>query len=161
MHGDAMKRAVLADERAAVDADDLASGKRPGQTLKSQRVFRRRVCRHENSAIEDQKVGVGRRQAMAVLGIVDGIGHGQRDQRVGMTVNSAEGAQLLLHAPQRIVMFVRRIVALHVGDRTAVAETRQRVDMAVGIVAGQIAVTQPEDAVETERLLEERLKLRL
>ena len=80
---------------------------------------------------------------------------------VGATVGRAEGTQFFLHAPQRIVMFVRRIVALHVGDRTDVAEARQRVDMAVGIVAGQITVAQPEDAVETERLLEERLKLRL
>ena len=43
-------------------------------------------------------------------------------------------------------MLVFLVEALHVGDRVVGTEASQRVDMAVCVVAGKIAIVEPQDA---------------
>ena len=88
-----------------------------------------------------------------MLGARPGQGH----EAVGRAVGGAEGFQLFLHRLKLRVVLVRRVIAGHVGDRARVAEARERVDVAVGVVAREIAVPEPEDTVQAEQLPQTRL----
>ena len=82
------------------------------------------------------------------------IGHGQGQQPVGRAIEGGEGAQLLLHAAQRLVVLVGGIGTPYVDNGIVGGEPGQGVDVAVGVVAGQITVVEPQDALQSEGLFQ-------
>ena len=73
LHGGAVEGAVLADEDAAVDGHDVVAREgflqlRAGQFV----VGGLAVGRHEYGVVDDEEVGVGGREAMAIIGVEDG-----------------------------------------------------------------------------------------
>ncbi len=73
LHGAAVERTVLSDERAAVDANDLMGGESLLNGVAGEDIrFRLSVGRHEHTAVENEKIGIGGRQSGAVVRIGDG-----------------------------------------------------------------------------------------
>ena len=78
LHGHAMQRPVLENERQTVDADDLPPGKGFRHCFQGSRVILVAVCGNENRAIDDQEIGVGGRESFEA--IIAGSGPGEGDQ---------------------------------------------------------------------------------
>ena len=75
-----MERAMLADQCAAVYADNLSSGECFSQHFSCFRViFRLVVCGIEYGFVHDQKVGIGCRKPLSVV-IINGVGHRQGER---------------------------------------------------------------------------------
>ena len=67
---------MLADENAAVDADDLMLRESLLKLASCQLVVvSLPVGGHENSSVDNEEVGVGSRQPMAIVRVADGFGH--------------------------------------------------------------------------------------
>lgn len=90
---------------------------------------------------------------MAVL-VVDGVGHGEGDEVVWETVAGAVRHEVLFHLREGGVVLVGGIVALDIEDCVVGGETGERVNVGIGIVAGEVAVVDPQDAVGAERVAE-------
>src|SRR5689334_17725885 len=93
LHRHAMEAAILVNERAAINADDLAVREARPQALERHRVGGAAVGRHQHAAVDDQEVRVARRQAPAVL-VVQRLGQRQRHQLVRLAPRVAERGQL-------------------------------------------------------------------
>ena len=86
LHGEAMDGAVLADDGAGVDGQDVVVGEGGGEDAGGLVVFRRLVVGGEDDAsVDDEEVGISGWQAVAI-GLVDGIGQGEPVQSVGLAV---------------------------------------------------------------------------
>ena len=84
LHGGAVEGAVLADEDAAVDGDDVVLGEGLLQLATGEVVgVGLTVGGHQHGAVDGEEVGVGGGQAMAVVGVVDGRRHGEGEQLRG------------------------------------------------------------------------------
>src|SRR5690606_11460412 len=68
LHGHAMQAAVLPDQRAAGHLHDVPAREGLGQHRRGARVGRVAVGRHQHGAIDDQEVGVGRREPPFAVG---------------------------------------------------------------------------------------------
>ena len=156
LHCDTVQRAVLADERQAVDSLYRAVGEYALQLCHGDSVFRRTVRWHHDSPVDDKKIGVGGGQSLSV-GVDDRICHRQWHESVWFAVGSAERPQLIFHSSQFVVMLVGSVGALHVGDSRRGAETSQSIDMAIGIVALQCSVFEPQCTASTEIFTEKLL----
>ena len=85
-----MERAVLPDNGPTVDTDYLPV--REGFANDSQGLVVEvglSISRTEHGTVDDEKVGIGGRQP--VFSIIDGMGHWQFLQGVGLAVEGAEG----------------------------------------------------------------------
>ena len=156
LHCDTVQRAVLADERQAVDSLYRAVGEYALQLCHGDSVFRRTVRWHHDSPVDDKKIGVGSGQPLSV-GVDDRICHRQWHESVWFAVGCAERPQLIFHSSQFVVMLVGSVGTLYVGDSCRGAETSQSIDMAIGIVALQCSVFEPQRAIGTEIFTEELL----
>ena len=139
-----MQRPVLADKGTAVDTHNL--------------VIREGLLKHfggtaivvglvvsgvEHGFVQDEKVGIGSRQAFAIFD--DGIGHGQGEQTIGLAFQGSERFQLLFHEAKGFVMFVSYVGTLHVYDGVVGTKACQGIDMAICVVTRQLTVIQPEN----------------
>ena len=88
-------------------------------------------------------------EAFAVF-VIDGFGHGQRKQTVGVSVEGTEGLELVFHGAEGTVVLVVLVQALHVSNGVVGTETGQGVYVAVCVVTGQVAVIQPEHLTQVE-----------
>jgi hypothetical protein len=141
--------AVLPDQRTRIDGDDLTARMRVADDLGSARVVRIAIRGHDHAASDDEVIRVRRREPASVID--DRARPRQRMQRVRTAVGSAQRGELLAHASELIVMRIGHVVAGLEHDRIVWRETRERVDVRVGVVAFEIAVVEPEHAVGTER----------
>ena len=91
------------------------------------------------------------------VGVHDLLCHRQWYESVWFAIGSAELPQLVFHSSQFVVMLVGSVGTLHIGDSRRVAETSQSIDMAIGIVALQCSVFEPQRATGTEIFTEELL----
>ena len=108
-----MKTAMLFDDTSAVDAHNLTL--REGLADQTERFcveIRLGVGGTEHGTVDNQEVGIGGRQT--ILAVVDGSGHGELEQPVGLAFKCAEGSQLLLHQLQLGILLVGRVVATHI-----------------------------------------------
>ena len=81
LHRGAVEGAVLTDEDAAVDGDDVVFREGFLELMTGKVIVNGlSVGGHENGAIDDEEVGVGGREAVAVIGVVDGRWKGERDE---------------------------------------------------------------------------------
>ena len=77
---------MLTDDGTTVDADDVAS--REGFANNAQGLgikVRLVVCRHQYSPVDNQEVGVSGREP--IFTVIDGVGHGQLHQSVGLALH--------------------------------------------------------------------------
>ncbi len=100
-----MDAAVLLDDAAAVDGHHLAVGKDGGDALQgSLVVLWLVVCRNEDCTVDNQVVGVCRRQRVAVF-VEDGVGKGQAKQRaVGRDAGNGVDMSVGVVAWQRLIV---------------------------------------------------------
>ena len=104
---------MLLDDAAAVDAHDLTGWEGFANEAQGLCVeIRLVVCGHQHSAIDDEEIGVGGWQALALED--DGAWHRQFDQPIGLTLQSAQTAQFLFHQSQFLVLLICWIVAAHI-----------------------------------------------
>ena len=145
-----MDGAVLADDGAGVDGQDVVVGEGGGEDAGCLVVFRRLVVGGQDDAsVDDEEVGVGGWQAVAV-GLVDGVGQGEPVQSVGLAVGSLEGLHLLLEGLEVGIVLIGGIVAIGVEQGVVGRHTDDGVDVAVGVVAAEVAVVDPDDALGAE-----------
>src|SRR5690606_3546206 len=103
----------------------------------------------QDTAVEYEEVDVGGRQALA--GFIElRFGQLDGDEPVGAAVGLAQGLDLLGHFLEREVVDVVLARAVQVGDGVGAAEAHEVVDVAVGVVAEQGTLADPQHAVETE-----------
>ena len=134
-----MQAAVLPDQRQAINADNFTVGEAELEPLQHHRVRRVAIGRYQHGTIDNEEVRIGRRHTLA--GIVELCARpGQRHQPVRPAIGGTECLQLRRHRFQFRIMFVSRIVASNVGDGVRIAQAREGVDVAVGVVAGEGAV---------------------
>ena len=164
LHGGAVERAVLTDEDAAIDGDDVMAGEGALELTASEFVVGGlAVGGQEDCRVENEEVGVGGWEPMAIVRVIDGRRHRQREQTVVLclafasgSAEHAEGAELGFHSLECFVVFVGGVGALDVEDRVGGGQAGKGIDVAVGVVACEVAVIQPEDAPSAE-VLEEAL----
>ena len=147
---------MLANEDAAIDADDLAVGEGIVQHLGSTLVIVRLIVgRIEYCTIDDEEVGVGGRQTLVAfagycIGKVrfeDGSGKRKSQEAEGFAIDGAKPFELLFHLLQGLVMDIVRIFALHIDDGVVGAESGQGVDVGVGVVTQEEAIVEPKDTL--------------
>ena len=151
-----MQRTVLANERQAVDSLYRAVGEYALQLCLGDSIFRRTVRGYYYSSIYYEKIGIRGGQSLSV-GVHDLLCHRQWYESVWFAIGSAKLPQLIFHSSQFVVMLVGSVGTLHIGDSRRVAETSQSIDMAIGIVALQCSVFEPQRATGTEIFTEELL----
>ena len=160
LHRGTVERAVLANQCAAVHANDVVVGE--GLCEHGSRLlvmFQLRVGGIEYGTVEDEIVGVGCGKAFAVGG-KDWVGEGQFQETEGFSLGSAEGAEFFPHGVQLLKMFIGGIGKSYIYNGVIGCQTRQCVDVGVRVVACQIAVVQPEEAVHAEPFGERGFALR-
>ena len=137
---------MLAHHRRGVNADDDPVGEGLGDDgLGLFVVVGLLIGGHQYGAVEDDEVGIGCRQSIAV--VFQAAGHRQGQQPVGSAVEGGERLQLLLQRFEVGVLLILGVFAADVGQRVVGACTHDGVDVAVGIVAPELTVMQPDDAV--------------
>ena len=136
---------MLAHYCAGVDSDDVKTGEGQanGFHCLSVEVWLT-ISGHDDSTIDDDKVGVSGGQTQIVL--INGVGHGKSQKTIGASVGGAEIAQLLFQRLKITLLLVALIVASHINQCVAWGETHDGVDVAVGVVAHQRAVIEPKHA---------------
>ena len=143
---------MLLDERTAVDADDFSIGKQPLHHREGDGIEVRIVGGHEYCPVDDEEIGIGGGQP--VRSVVQSFRHGQRHEPVRLSVRAAQSLQLLLHGREVGVVLVRGIFRADIDDGTGIDEPRQRVDVPVGVVAGQGSVAEREYTADAEALFQ-------
>lgn len=161
LHRQAVDGAMLADDGSGIDGDDVAVGKCLADDAKGFRVvFGLTVNGGEDGSVENQKVGVGRRKALSFLlprssflgnrFLENCIRHWQSKQSIGLSVGGSEAFELLFQRLKIGKLFVVFIVAAHVEQRVVGCTAYDSVDVAVSIVANEVAVVEPHDTLGTQ-----------
>ena len=135
----------MRDQRAAVHRLDAMPWKRIIQASQRYVVGPRLIDRGQDQVVHDEEIGVASGQAATVVAHLRGR-QGQRNQFVCMPAWGSELLELLAHGPQRVVMAVQWIIAGLVGDQFRTGEAGEGVDVAVRVIAIQMAVVEPEYA---------------
>ena len=169
LHRGAMEGAVLADEDAAVNGNDVVAGKSLLELGARQFIVGRlAIGGHQDGTVDDQEVGVGGRKAMAIVGVVDGRWQREGDEveeprplrplsnsprggeRTCGGVGEGQSLELLLHGVEGLIVLVIWIGTLYVSDCVVGTEAGEGVNMAVCIIASEVAMIEPEDALGME-----------
>ena len=136
-----MQRAVLLNERAAVDGDHLAARECLADELAClQVVFGLAIDGYQHLVVGDQEVGISSRQPEVVV-FINRFRQRQFDEVVMVAVNVGELLELLFHLHQWLEMFVVGVITSCIKNDAARSEACQRVDVAVGVVAHETVQT--------------------
>ena len=150
-----MYGAVLSDDGACVDGYDFVIGEGSCEDACRLVVFVGLVVGGQDDGLVDcEEVGIGGGQAVAVGLFVDGIGEWQPHEPVGLPFSVAQGLHLLLEGLEVIVVLVARVVATGVEQQVARCHPDDGVDVAVGVVASEVSVVDPDDAVGVEAVFQ-------
>ena len=147
-----MQGAVLADEDAAIDGHDVVLGEGSLQLAAGEVVvLRLTVGGKEDGVVDNEEVGVGGGQAVTIVGVEDGRWQGEREQlKIENWKLRNELLKLLFHRLEGFVVLVVGIGAADVCYGVVGTEAGEGVDVAIGVVAGKVAVIEPEDALGVE-----------
>lgn len=152
---------MLADEGTAVDGNYLVTGEGALELADGEIVEVGLVIDgDEDGGVHDEEIGISGGETLTIL-IVAGTRHGERHEAVGVAFGSAEGTKLLLHGRESGMMLIGRIGALHVGNGIGRTKAGEGVNVGIGIVASEITMMEPEDALYAKTLAEKGLHLRL
>ena len=133
---------MLLDDGTAVDAYDVAVGEGSADGLHGLCVeVGLGVGGHEHGSVDDEIVGVGGGQSVGL--VVDGAGQWQSEQSVGLSVECAQLLQFSFHFCQVGVL----VVACRIYNGVVGTDAHQCVDVSVGVVAYETAMTEPDDAL--------------
>ena len=150
---------MLTDEYGAVDANDFMVWK--GELQLTACLFvvgGLAIGGAEDGAVDDEEIGVGGRESL--VAVADGVGHGKGNQAVGTAVGGAECLQLGFHVLEVGMLGVGGVGGLDIGNGVVRAEACEGVDVSVGVVALQMSVVEPEDALGVEVAEQALLNLR-
>ena len=143
---------MLTDERPSIDGDYLVSREgEPDLPLSLLVALWLAVRGHQHGAVQDEEVGISGRKPISFF-VEDWFCHGERNEPIWLILKRAERLQLCLHLLQLIVVRVAGVCALQISNGVVGAETCQRIDVAVSIVAFEIAMREPQDALSAESL---------
>ena len=135
-----MQRAVLLDERAAIDAYNFVLGECFFERFCGFAVIVRLcVCGVEHAVVHDEEVRVCCRQTLAVL-VVYGIGRGQGNHPVWVAVSSAQRCNLLFHSAKVGILCIVLVGTLHIYNGVGGCKACNGIDVTIGVVADEIAV---------------------
>ena len=96
---------MLADDSACVESDDGMVGKGLLDNAEGPGiVVGLGVGGYDDRSVEDDEIGIGGRQTVAFF--IDGVGHGQRQEPIGLTLWSPEHAQFFLEHLEICELFV-------------------------------------------------------
>ena len=154
---DAVQRAKAPNEFVTVDRNDFAAREARGDDRVGLGVaFFLAEIRHEHRAVDDEKIRVAGRHRLAVKG--ERLGHGQLNDVELLAFRSPEHLQTLQVFREDFVVRVA-LVGLDHGDETVgFVETRDVVDMAIGVVTDD-AIAHPQHLRNAEVVLEVLLDL--
>ena len=153
-----MEGAVLLDNGTTVDADNLTVG--IGLTDDAEGLgieVGLSIGGHQDSAIDDQIVGIGGGKAVTVSDgiadyttfgngrIIDRTGERELQKAVGTALEGAQCTELFFHQCQVGVVDI----ATGIDDSVVRTDTHEGIDMAVGIIANEGAMIKPYDALCT------------
>lgn len=101
------------------------------------------VGRYQYGIVDDKEIGISGRQTEAVL-IIDGFREWKRKKPVRLVLPGYGMSSIVLPQPEFVIVFVFLVFTFYVDDGIVRTEAGQRIDMAVGIVTGKIAVIKPQ-----------------
>ena len=154
-----MEAAMLGDECAAVDADDVVVGEGFRElALRLEVRVGIPVGGHQDGSVRDEEVRVCGGQSGAIF-VVRGLCHREWDEAVRFALQRSELLELGFHLRQFGMVFVVLVEAFDVGNRVVGTESGKRVDVAVRVVAREVAVVEPKDALGMEGCEQSRLDL--
>ena len=110
------------------------------------------VGRHKDGSIDDEEIGVSGRKALVI--IIDGAWHREREQSVRLAFDGAEGFQLLFHSLEVSILLVILIIAFHVEQCVVGSNSDGCIYVAVSIITDKIAMIYPYHPFRTETALE-------
>lgn len=111
---------MLADEDAAVDGYDIVVRHGSLERHAGHDVFHRLAVDGEYyCSVDNQKIGVGGREPMAVIRVVDGVGKRQFYEMIRLAVGSAESLKVSAHKGELVVVAVGGIGAAGVENNIA------------------------------------------
>ena len=158
LHREAMDGAVLSDDGAGIEGDNGAVGEGSGDDAQGLGIFLGLgISGNKHCTVENQEVGISRRQALAF--IQNCRSHRQFQQAIGPSVGGAKRAELLLKCLKISEVRIAGVVAAHVEERVVGCAAHDGVDVAVGVVADEVAVVEPHDALSTEPAFQFGFKL--
>ncbi len=144
---------MLLDQRAAINAPHLMVGKGYAHSSGGKFVVAwLPVRRHQYRVVHYKEVGISSRQPVALL-VVYGVGPRQLNEIIRHPCGGTHLHQLTLHGLKSWIMGVGLVVTSYIQYRVVGSQTRESIDMAVGIVPGKIAVVEPQHMLKTEILL--------
>ncbi len=137
-----MKTTVLKNQYATVDATNLIFWESffkgfPGFLILDGLI----VCGEEKFIVHDEEIGIGGWKALSVS--YHGVGKRNGDESIAFPLECAQGLELLFHEMQFFVMSVLRVSALRIDNGVIGAEAGQRVNVAVSVIAFQMAMVEP------------------
>ena len=144
-----MQRPSLDEEDPAIDPDHLPPGEDLAQDPERRVIRRLAVGRHQDAVVDDEEIGVARRQV--ATGEADGAGQGELDDLERGPVAQAHRAQAPEVLAHRAVVGRGGVVLRHRHEPAPADEAGEVVDMAVGVVVGQ-PLADPEDLVDRQAL---------
>jgi len=156
LHGQAVQAAVLPDQRAARDLHDFAARKGFFKCRCCNGIRRIAISRHQQRAVDDKEIRVRRGEAPAFID--DRFGPWQREQAIRFSFERAQRGHFLRHSSQVIEVRIVRIVTGLIDDRIRRRESREGVDVCVGVIAFERAMIEPQYALLPQRFAQARRK---
>ena len=124
LHGEAVDASVLTDDGERIYADNLTVGEGKLNLSLCLLVFLRLVVsRINHGSVENEEVGVGGRQSVAltvlvgcqsVALVIDGIRHRELQQSVRVSLVGEELLQLLLQRLEVLILLILRIITPYI-----------------------------------------------
>jgi hypothetical protein len=152
LHRYAMDGAVLAYDNRCIERDDLTAGEGLLNDTDGCLVLCGLIINRENdSAIDDEEVGIGRGKSLII--IHHGIGHGEFQEPVRLVLRCAKRFQFLFQFAKVLILWIVLVLASYIDEGVVGTDPYNRVDVTVRIIADEVAVVEPNDALSAERVL--------
>ena len=147
-----MKGAVLADEHTAIDGHNVVLREGFLQLATSEIVILwLTIGGKKYGLVDDEEIGICGRQTVTIVGVEDRRWQRERKKSPLLTSPKGEKAfQLRFHGGEGFVVLIGWVCATDVGNGVVGAKAGEGIDVTVGVVAGEVAVVEPKDAVGME-----------
>ena len=124
LHGEAVDASVLTDDGERIYADNLTVGEGKLNLSLCLLVFLRLVVsRINHGSVENEEVGVGGRQSVAlavlvgcqsVALVIDGIRHRKLEQAIRVSLESEKFLELLFEGMEVLILLIFRVVTTYI-----------------------------------------------
>ena len=143
-----MQRSVLAKKRTAIHRHHCVIGERYLDSMACQYVFlRTRICRHKDSVVQHQIIGICGRKARTVFRIIYRVRKRQFHQIESVSICCTKHLKLRTHLEQFFKMRIVHIPASGEYYGVIRSHTGQCIDMRVCVVPFKRTVIEPKHMV--------------